>query len=36
MALEELALQNDPENQPLIKTLKNDINALLHQDEIFL
>ena len=35
MALKELALQNDSENQPLIGTLKNDINTLLHQDEIF-
>ena len=35
MALEELALQNDPKNQPLIRTIKNNINALLHQDEIF-
>ena len=28
--LEELSLQNDPANQPTIKTLKNEINALLH------
>ena len=35
VALEELSLQNDPDNQPLIRTLNNDINALLHQDEIF-
>ena len=35
MALEGLALQNDPKNQPLIRTIKNNINALLHQDEIF-
>ena len=33
-ALEELSLKNDPDNQPLIKTLKNDVNTLLHQDEI--
>ena len=36
VALEELSLQNDPDNQPLIRTLNNDINALLHQDETFL
>ena len=35
VALEELSLQNDPDNQPLIRTLNNDINVLLHQDEIF-
>ena len=35
VALEELSLQNDPGNQPIIRTLKNDINALLHQYEIF-
>ena len=35
VALEELFLQNDPDNQPLIRTLNNDINTLLHQDGIF-
>jgi len=34
-ALEELALQNNPANQPTIKALKNEINALLHQDEVY-
>lgn len=33
--LEELALQNNPANQPTIKALKNEINALLHHDEVY-
>ena len=33
--LEALSLQNDLENLPKIKTLKNEINTLLNQDELF-
>ena len=34
-ALEELSLQNDPQNLPAIRDLRRDINTLLHQDEMF-
>jgi len=34
-ALEELLAMNDPNKLPEIKELKNSINRLLHQDELF-
>ena len=33
--LEELSLHNVPQNLPTIRSLKRDINTLLHQDEMF-
>ena len=34
-ALEELSAMNDPNKVPEIRELKNNINTLLHQDELF-